>query len=161
MQTFLPYPDFRRSAACLDRLRLGKQRLEAKQILMILLSETDSPAWRHHPAVLMWTGYTSALAAYGRAVCAEWKRRGYRDSLLQYFRDRSPSIPDLDNIPALLLPPWFGDTAFHKSHQSNLVAKFPEHYGPKFPDTPPGLPYIWPTATIHQLPEPKRAMRTI
>jgi len=30
MQTFLPYPDFARSAAVLDRQRLGKQRLEAR-----------------------------------------------------------------------------------------------------------------------------------
>ena len=28
MQTFLPYPDFKQSAACLDYSRLGKQRVE-------------------------------------------------------------------------------------------------------------------------------------
>ena len=33
MQTFLPYPDFRQSAACLDYRRLGKQRVEGVQIL--------------------------------------------------------------------------------------------------------------------------------
>ena len=33
MQTFLPYPDFARSAAVLDRQRLGKQRVEVLQIL--------------------------------------------------------------------------------------------------------------------------------
>jgi len=33
MQTFLPYPDLRDSVACLDNKRLGKQRVEAMQIL--------------------------------------------------------------------------------------------------------------------------------
>jgi len=32
MQTFLPYADFKESAQCLDYRRLGKQRVEAKQI---------------------------------------------------------------------------------------------------------------------------------
>lgn len=35
MQTFLPFPDFARSAKVLDNKRLGKQRIEAKQILEI------------------------------------------------------------------------------------------------------------------------------
>ena len=37
MQTFLPDPDFARSARCLDRLRLGKQRVEVLQLLRALL----------------------------------------------------------------------------------------------------------------------------
>ena len=36
MQTFLPYPDFQLSAECLDYKRLGKQRLEAFQLLVAL-----------------------------------------------------------------------------------------------------------------------------
>lgn len=36
MQTFLPYPDFAQSAACLDNKRLGKQRVECLQILRAL-----------------------------------------------------------------------------------------------------------------------------
>lgn len=41
MQTFLPYPDFAESAKVLDNGRLGKQRLEAKQILQINLFRID------------------------------------------------------------------------------------------------------------------------
>ncbi len=37
MITFLPYPNFFDSAACLDRARLGKQRIEAYQILKDLM----------------------------------------------------------------------------------------------------------------------------
>jgi len=33
MQTFLPYPDFERSARALDLKRLGKQRVECIQVL--------------------------------------------------------------------------------------------------------------------------------
>ncbi len=36
MQTFLPYADFERSAAVLDRQRLGKQRVETLQIFQAL-----------------------------------------------------------------------------------------------------------------------------
>ena len=39
MQTFLPYPDFKQSAACLDYRRLGKQRVEGVQILKKILGE--------------------------------------------------------------------------------------------------------------------------
>jgi hypothetical protein len=44
MQTFLPYPDFARSAACLDYRRLGKQRVECLQIHRAALLAKD-PAW--------------------------------------------------------------------------------------------------------------------
>ena len=61
MQTFLPYPDIEKSLECLDRLRLGKQRVEAYQILNILLNRTKTKEWRNHPAVKMWEGHTNAL----------------------------------------------------------------------------------------------------
>ena len=44
----------------------------------------------------------------------------------------------------LIVPSWIGDDIFHRSHQSNLVRKFPEHYRPFFPDVPDDLPYVWP-----------------
>ena len=40
MQTFLPYPDFAASAAALDTRRLGKQRVEALQVLRALTRVT-------------------------------------------------------------------------------------------------------------------------
>jgi len=39
MNTFLPYPDFVKSAQCLDYRRLGKQRVEAWQIYLALTKE--------------------------------------------------------------------------------------------------------------------------
>lgn len=41
MQTFLCYPDFNKSAQVLDYRRLGKQRVEAWQILQINLARTE------------------------------------------------------------------------------------------------------------------------
>lgn len=132
MQTFLPYPDFALSAACLDRQRLGKQRVEALQLL--------KGSWPHHPASRMWRGYRHALAAYGLAVCVEWLRRGYRDTCKGKIEALSPSGAE----GPLVLPPWVGDPAFHRAHQSNLVRKKPDHYAPLFPDVPDDLEYIWP-----------------
>jgi len=43
MQTFLPSPSFKKSAQILDNKRLGKQRLEAKQILQINLYVKEKP----------------------------------------------------------------------------------------------------------------------
>jgi hypothetical protein len=42
------------------------------------------------------------------------------------------------------LPPWLGDPAFHRSHQSSLIRKDPGHYGPLFPGVPDDLDYVWP-----------------
>jgi len=133
VQTFLPYPSFAKSAACLDRQRLGKQRVEAFQILKALQPDSKS-GWRNHPAVRMWRGYEDALRHYFNIVSLEWVKRGYRHNMgMQHVSD-SPEMPF-----------WFGDIAFHLSHQSNLIRKFPDHYRPIFGyilvDC---IPYIWP-----------------
>ncbi len=135
MQTFLPYADFEESARALDYRRLGKQRVETFQLLNALDGLTK--AWATHPAALMWRGYETALAEYGVVICTEWKRRGYKDTMTERLEARRIGLP--------VLPPWIGDAEFHISHQSNLIRKFPEHYGPQFPNVPDDLPYIWPT----------------
>ncbi len=136
MQTFLPYPDFAESAKVLDRLRLGKQRVEAWQILRGLRGESNG--WRNHPAVKMWAGYENALACYGVAVCKEWIRRGFRDTLLERFQERIGS--------PIVMPPWLGDPPFHAAHRSNLLRKDPIWYGQFGWSEPHDLPYIWPIA---------------
>ena len=79
MQTFLPYPGFAESAAALDAKRLGKQRVEALQVLRALTR--TAYGWKRHPAVRMWVGYTEGVAAYGTAVCLEWIARGGADTV--------------------------------------------------------------------------------
>jgi hypothetical protein len=44
---------------------------------------------------------------------------------------------------AIVLPPWFGEEEFHKSHRSNLLRKDYEYYSQYF-DEPSNLEYLWP-----------------
>ena len=141
MQTFLPYPDFYKTAQVLDYRRLGKQRIEAKQILMILLDEAKTKGWRNHPAVLMWKGYERALAGYGYEICMEWRKRGYIDNQRDYFRDRMHST----FIPKTIMPPWIGDEKFHLAHRSNLMRKDSKYYKQYFGNIDPTMEYVWPT----------------
>ena len=61
MQTFLPYPDFNKSIQALEYRRLGKQRVEAYQILRTIKT---GGGWSHHPTVKMWRGHINALKLY-------------------------------------------------------------------------------------------------
>ena len=139
MQTFLPYADFRASAAVLDRARLGKQRVETLQIMRVLSGDTSG--WAHHPAVQMWRGYECALMAYQQAVCREWRERGYADTC----RAKTVAAHRPHGPHEVVLPPWVGDEAFHRAHRSNLLRKAPDHYGPLWPEVPSDLDYVWPT----------------
>jgi hypothetical protein len=139
MQTFLPYPDFAKSAKCLDYRRLGKQRVEAKQLLTILLGANTGRGWINHPATKMWKGYSKALALYGYTMCLEWRKRGYIDNLSSYF------LKHIDpNLNESSFPPWFGNRKFHKAHKSNLLRKDKEFYSRYKWNVPDNLDYIWP-----------------
>lgn len=149
MQTFLPYADFTASAAALDPRRLGKQRVEALQVLRGLT--VAGYGWRHHPAVRMWTGYEEALVRYGLEVCGLWTATGRADtcatSLVAGFGREPAGIRSQRRLAeAGELPPWLGDPAFHRSHRSALLRKDPEFYAPQFPGVPDDLPYVWPAS---------------
>ena len=81
MQTFLPYSDFQKSLEVLDYRRLGKQRVEAKQILNVLLDRTQTKGWRNHPITKMWSGYEPALQLYHNMCIEEWIRQGYNNNM--------------------------------------------------------------------------------
>lgn len=143
MQTFLPYENFSDTAQVLDRLRLGKQRVETLQIAKALTGE--SSGWRNHPAVVMWKGHPEALLAYQAAICSEWMSRGYLDTCLEKTFDILGVELVLQNeLLSELLPVWLGAEELHISHQSNLVRKDESWYRPFFPDVSPDLPYFWP-----------------
>ena len=109
MQTFLPYPDFKRSVSVLDDKRLGKQRVECLKILKAL--ETGK-GWIHHPATKMWEGYEDALKDYMNECIIEWGRRGFKNNM------------QLNEIKVnYCLPHWFGDEDYHRSHKQNLLRK--------------------------------------
>ncbi|MEW2275703.1 cytoplasmic protein [Streptomyces sp. SID685] len=151
MQTFLPDADFRRSAQLLDRRRLGKQRVEALQVLRGLT--VPGYGWRRHPAVRMWSGYEEALVRYGLEVCRVWRELGHQDScaasLVAGYGAVHPGAHVRDQAALAAageLPPWLGDRAFHRSHQSALVRKDRDTYRSEFPDVPDDLPYVWPAS---------------
>lgn len=144
MQTFLPYADFAKSASVLDRMRLGKQRVENLQVVHALID--PSYGWQNHPAVKMWRGHIPALVAYQHAIVNEWVNvRGYKDTCMDKTLALLPD-PILRDVLAdnIVLPHWVGDDAFHISHQSNLVRKSPEHYSSIFPGVPGDIEYVWP-----------------
>ena len=148
MQTFLPFPDFERSARSLDARRLGKQRVECLQVVRGLT--VADYGWRHHPAVRMWRGHLEALGRYTLECCRVWTETGRADTcattVLADLRaagtTRVRTQAELADAGAL--PHWLGDPDFHLSHQSALVRKDPDHYGPLFPGVAPDLDYVWP-----------------
>lgn len=140
MQTFLPYPDFASSARVLDWRRLGKQRVEAMQILRTNLGLSD--AWANHPATLMWRGYEQALASYGLAICEEWRARGYHDTAWNFFAEFLAECPEWT---AEMDPPWLGEARLHASHRAALLAKDAEWYGQWGWSEAPEINYWWPT----------------
>jgi len=152
MQTFLPYgddPKFRKEYKNvdinalqiyflytfyhLDTKRLGKQRVEAFQILKALAD--SSYGWQNHPAVKMWRGYEEALKLYLSYAILVWESKGYNNNM---------NLPDVQ-VDKIVLPPWFGNKNLHESHRSNLLRKDPEWYGQFNWNVPNDLPYWWPT----------------
>jgi hypothetical protein len=151
MQTFMPYDNFIDSAACLDYRRLGKQRVECKQLLQALGVPVGGPlnakpsSWRSHPCTRMWEGHEYSLSLYAIAVCREWRRRGYRDTLLDQFMDAAAGLVVANADSAK--PEWLGDENFHASHRSNLLRKLPGHYSQFGWSESNDLPYVWPIGT--------------
>jgi hypothetical protein len=148
VQTFLPFADFERSARALDARRLGKQRVETIQVVRALTR--PGYGWANHPAVLMWKGFEEALGRYGFTCCDVWTQLGFGDTCaVTIATDLSAAGVTAVRIQSALasagaLPPWLGDEALHRSHQSSLLRKDPGHYGPLFPGVPDDLPYVWP-----------------
>ena len=141
MQTFLPFEDIKKTAEVLDDKRLGKQRIEAIQIARILLNITNTKGWRTHPAVKMWKGYEAYLIkVYLRTIMDEWANRGFKNIASEkHYEELSSLVKNQKPIP----PNWITEE-FTKSHQSNLLRKFSEHYSKFFLNVPSNLEYIWP-----------------
>lgn len=131
MQTFLPYPDFGRVAETLDYRRLGKQRVEARQIYDVVAGNRTTGGFLNHPAIKMWMYDPDALALYHNIMICEWVQRGYKNNmpLLEYDEVTYPS--------------WLGGP-IHATHRSNLLRKDPEYYGQFNWLEPNDLEYIWP-----------------
>lgn len=138
MQTFLPFEDFRKSFGVLDYRRLGKQRVEALQLIKVI---EDKPridgkpykGWKNHPATIMWKDDVDALKIYHNLCIQEWVARGYNNnmSLFQIEED------------AVEMPKWLGFKPFHSSHRSVLLWKDFDFYSQYEWDEKPGNTYVW------------------
>lgn len=133
MQTFLPYPNITKSLKALDSRRLGKQRVEAFQILNVILQRTKTRGWRNHPAVKMWKNNPNALKLYFNEAVGEWISRGYVNNMKK------------ERISGrIIMPKWFGNKKFHSSHRSNLLRKNKKYYSQFNWKEPSNLDYVWP-----------------
>lgn len=134
MQTFLPYSDFERTAACLDNRRLGNQCYREAKTLF-------TGGWPNHPASRMWQGHSRALARYGLSLALEMHKRRWQCAAkwIRWWQEQVDS-----SLPSES-PWWLGQQAFHDAHKSNLLRKDPVWYGQFGWDVPDNLPYVWPT----------------
>lgn len=98
----------------------------------------------------MWAGCLEALGCYTLTCCEVWTDLGHADTVADTVREdlRGAGTTHVRTQQELaragLLPAWLGDPDFHRSHQSSLLRKDPEHYAPLFGAVPDDLPYVWP-----------------
>ncbi len=155
VNTFLPFPDYKKVARTLDTKRLGKQRVEGLQILKANLGMTKG--WVNHPAAVMWRGHEGLLSIYILSMCSGWVALGYKDSVADQVTELMKHLP----ADSYTNPWWMGNEEFHTSHQSNLQRKMPMHY---CFDVPEDLPYKWPmpdgTLRVTVKKEPKKKRKT-
>ena len=133
MQTFLPYKSFKESLKTLDWRRLGKQRVEAHQVLNVLLERTNTKGWVNHPITKMWAGYEDALKQYYNVIVDEWICRGYNNTMIK---------EEIDN-QYIRYPQWLGNDIFHSSHRANLLRKDYEYYSKYVWVEDSSNPYAW------------------
>jgi hypothetical protein len=146
MQTFLPFHDFKKTAKVLDRLRLGKQRVECLQIFNTILN--NKKGWANHPAVSMWRGYEGALWDYSSIIIDEWTSRGYKDTcagkILNLSQDKFKEFPGLNSHDV----PKYMDEKFHSTHRAALLFKNLPWYGQFGWTETPQINYWWPTQEL-------------
>ena len=123
MQTWLPSPSFAESAQILDYRRLGKQRVEARQILKAL--RDDSHGYSNHPMVRAWEGYEIALKVYMDVHILEWEHRNYNNNMEYNYQNLVNLRKAYDYMDE---PDWIGGK-IHSAHRSNLLEKNEKFYG--------------------------------
>lgn len=135
MMTFLLTHDFIENAKLLDNQRLGKQRVEACQIIDAILYGTG---WVNHPATKSWRPYLMALKYYTNCIINEWVRRGY-----------SNNIPLFEITYPIVFPWWVFWGALHHSHRAMLKRK--DLFYSNLPVIPDFMNYgyIWPCSVSY------------
>jgi len=138
MQTFLPYPDFKKSLETLDNKRLGKQRVETYQLIAGLEgrpTKTGKPYSKgriNHPISQMFRDNLPALKQYLNDSIDVWVARGKNNTMQKEVITEE-----------IVMPSWFGNEEFHRSHRANLLRKDANWYGVNEWNDDPTLPYRW------------------
>lgn len=139
---FHPHLTAEDSLACLDDRRLGKQRLEALQIIRLLDSSvTVTRGFSRHPAVLSYRGYVPYLKLYYNACLEEWCRRGKKNTMAP--------LPVECEAPNGVVVPWFIPCVPRlMADRAALLRKDPVWYGRQFaslniPEYYHSLGYCW------------------
>lgn len=162
VNTFVVDSDLARNASLLDTKRLGKQRIEAKEIIDILESLDrgvipKKKGWMNHPATKMWYGYTNALKVYYNYILTEFKKRSDHNTMQYYDIDVSLYYvnPYIGNgnfkfpFTEYSFPPWFAFPPFILAQRASLIRKSPEIYNDIFncEEIQPYLQYgyLWPS----------------
>lgn len=106
----------------LDYRRLGKQRVEAKQIIDAI-ENPKSNGWSNHPVTKMWKNDVLGLKYYFNCCVDEWIDRGYKNTMIKY-------IIEFDDEKDIL--PWFYyNKQIQESFKASLLRKNPEYYNDK------------------------------
>jgi len=163
MQTFIFQTDsFERIAAELDNKRLHKQTLEGWQLLLAVTklgpdgNYRDPKGWANHPAANMWRGHETLLVSYLSATYFEWRKRGYKSTMLPKIYSTYDTALERELIsPDMTMPWWMEDKdKFEQLTSTHRVALLRKDYTwySQFgwaEDTgtrPPYYQYLWPDA---------------
>lgn len=142
---FIIVPNIQLTADMMDKKRIGKQRIEVKQIIDIL-EEIDkngsskSKSRVSHPAIKSWIGYTNHLKVYFNIIVRKWISYGFKNNYELYDIDERPYniVPcifdgktasyDISKFNQYSFPFWVSFPPFYMSHQASLCRKDPLHY---------------------------------
>lgn len=125
VNTFVTSNSVSECASNLDNKRLGKQRVEAKQIIDCIESKLTK-GFGNHPATLMWKDHIIGLKYYCNAMIKEWKSR--KNSKGEPFKN-TMEIYELDiKDEKEIMPWWFYCKQLQLTHKCSLLRKNPVYY---------------------------------
>ena len=125
VNTFILSNSPRTCVTLLDYRRLGKQRVEAKQIIDTIENKTDG--WKNHPVSKMWKDHVIGLKYYFNCCVDEWVNRGYKNTMIKY--DLSDYLLPDGSYDELKLLPWFYyNKQIQESFKASLYRKEPDFY---------------------------------
>lgn len=121
VNTFILTNSPKKCVVLLDYRRLGKQRIEAKQIIDVI--EKGNGGWSNHPVTKMWKDNIIGLKYYFNCCVDEWISRGYKNTMEKYeieFTEESDILP------------WFYyNKQTQESFKASLLRKDTKYYTDK------------------------------